>query len=491
MEETAVFLLPERKEHMKTISEYLNEDYGKWADRPWIHTRQGDGWQACTFGRAIDEIRSLSRTLLKKGLQNKNLMLCSENSREWFLLYLGIMGYVGTCVPVDPTWTKYDLSHTLSVIPVSAVFYSREQKKRMRAMKEEHPDISWFCIEDAVPLLIREGQAPGCPPAGREDMDRTAMILFTSGTTDVPKAIPLTQRNLFANWDTLYRRTPMTECDVSCVFLPFHHVYTGVANLLYTIISGMQLFLCTDRKRMIQDLLEVRPTVVCTVPLFLYRMYDAMTDELLEALRHIRFLYCGGSFTGPAVKRYFIRQGVCLLEAYGTTETSSVIALAVPGDPDLVSNGVVFENLEVRILDPDEEGIGEILVRGESVSGGYLDQNGCYSEFDQDGFYHTGDLGRLSDTGHLYLKGRKKRMILTANGKNVYVDELEELILKHPKIKAARVFEQNHHPAATVTSDLPETEVQAYMDQVNRCLPPYKQIRKIYIKPDLPEGRIK
>lgn len=264
-----------------------------------------------------------------------------------------------------------------------------------------------------------------------------------------------------------------------------------MANLLYTIISGMQLFLCRDLKCLIPELLEVRPTVVCTVPLLLYRMYDAMTDELLEALRHVRFLYCGGSFTDPALKQYFIRQGVCLLEAYGTTETSSVIALAVPGDPDPVSNGVVFENLEVRILDPDEEGIGEILVKGESVSDGYLDQNGCYSEFDQDGFYHTGDLGRLSDTGHLYLKGRKKRMILTATGKNVYVDELEELILKHPQIKAVKVFEENYHPAASVISDLPETEVQMYMDQVNRRLPRYKQIRKIYIKPDLPGGRIK
>lgn len=476
---------------MKTISEYLEADYDKWADRPWIHTRQEDGWRACTFRRAVDEIRNLSRALLEKGFQNKNLMLCSENSREWFLLYLGIMGYVGTCVPVDPTWTEHDLEHTLSVIPVSAVFYSHTQRKRMRTMKEKYPDIAWFCIEDVFSLLIREGQISGCSLAGMKDMDRTAMILFTSGTTDVPKAIPLTQRNLFANWDTLYRRTPMTECDISYVFLPFHHVYTGVANLLYTIISGMQLFLCRDLKCLIPELLEVRPTVVCTVPLLLYRMYDAMTDELLEALRHVRFLYCGGSFTDPALKQYFIRQGVCLLEAYGTTETSSVIALAVPGDPDSVSNGVVFENLEVRILDPDEEGIGEILVKGESVSDGYLDQNGCYSEFDQDGFYHTGDLGRLSDTGHLYLKGRKKRMILTATGKNVYVDELEELILKHPQIKAVKVFEENYHPAASVISDLPETEVQVYMDQVNRRLPRYKQIRKIYIKPDLPGGRIK
>ncbi len=476
---------------MKTISEYLEEDCEKWADHPWIRTRGKEGWEDCTFREAVDAVRSISKSLLKKGLHHKNLMLCSENSREWILLYLGIMGYVGTCVPVDPTWTEYDLEHTMSVIPVSAVFYSRARKDCMEPLKDRYPDTIWFCIEDALPDLIREGEASQALLAGRNDMDQTAMILFTSGTTDLPKAIPLTQRNLFANWDTLYRRTPMTEHDVSYVFLPLHHVYTGVANVLYTIISGMQLCLCPDLSQLIPGLLEVRPTVVCMVPLFLYRLYDAMTDELLEVLRHIRFLYCGGSFTDPAVKEYFIRQGVCLLEAYGTTETSSVIALAVPQDPDLASNGVVFENLEVRILDPDEEGVGEIVVKGESVSRGYLDQNGGCSGFDEDGAYHTGDLGRLSDTGHLYLKGRKKRMILTANGKNIYVDELEELIRKNPQIRAVKVYEQDHHPAAAIVSDLPEEEVRTYMEKINRCLPRYKQIRQICIKPDVPGGRIK
>ncbi|MDE6897527.1 MAG: long-chain fatty acid--CoA ligase, partial [Lachnospiraceae bacterium] len=113
---------------MKTISEYLEEDCEKWADHPWIRTRGKEGWEDCTFREAVDAVRSISKSLLKKGLHHKNLMLCSENSREWILLYLGIMGYVGTCVPVDPTWTGYDLEHTMSVIPVSAVFYSRARK---------------------------------------------------------------------------------------------------------------------------------------------------------------------------------------------------------------------------------------------------------------------------------------------------------------------------------------------------------------------------
>lgn len=476
---------------MKTISDYLAEGREAWADRPYITAKEHGNWRSRTFLEITDEILGLSRSLLEQGFEDQNILICAENSREWIVLYLAVMGYVGACVPVDREWTAYDLQNTLSVIPVRAAFCSRPQFERFQDLRRRYPDIAWFCIEDALPAMIRAGQASSRPLAGRKDPDRTAMILFTSGTTSLPKAIPLTQKNLFANWETLYRRTPMTEQDRSYVFLPFHHVYTGVANILYTIVSGMQLWLCSDLKHAAEELVEARPTVVCTVPLFLYRMYENMTGELLDALRHIRFLYCGGSFTDPGVKQYFIEQGVCLLEAYGTTETSSVIALAVPGDPDLASNGVVFENLRVRILDPDEAGVGEIVVKGESVFAGYLNQDGGDSGFDQDGAWHTGDLGILSDSGHLYLKGRKKRMILTANGKNIYVDEIENLILENPQIKAAKVYEEAHHPVASVVSDLPEESVLSYIAQVNRQLPRYKQIRQVYQKPDRLGGRIK
>lgn len=476
---------------MKTIYEYLEEDLKKWADRPYIHTKIDEAFHAHTFQETVQDIQHLSKALIKRQFQHKNLMICAENSYEWIVLYLAIMGYVGTCVPVDKEWTSYDYAHTLSAIEVSAVFYSRSKKERLFDLMPEHPEITWYCIEDDLPLLIQEGRLLSLSLTGESDLTRTVTILFTSGTTNLPKAIPLSQENLFANWDTLYQRTPMTENDISYVFLPFHHVYTSVANILYTIISGMQLYLSSDLTQVIPELIEVRPTVVCTVPLFLYRMYEARDEKLLEALRHIRFLYCGGSFTEPKIKEYFIQQGVCLLEAYGTTETSSVIALAVPGDPDLASNGVVFENLEVSILDPDEQGVGEILVKGKSVSKGYLNHTDHYSDFDQNGAYHTGDLGFLDGTGHLYLKGRKKRMILTANGKNVYVEELESLLLQHPQIKAAAVWEEQHHPAALVVTNLTEAEAQTILDQVNQKLPHYKQIRNLYRKPDILGGRIK
>ncbi len=475
---------------MKSICEYIEEDGEKWAERPYISVKEGDDFVSRTFGQVTRDVQSLAKALTARGIRG-NVMLYSQNSYPWTVADLAIMGYVGVCVPIDREWTAYDIGHVLSVLDVSAILYEREKTQVIGEVEKKFPEICCLCLEDGFEELIAEGGGLAEMPEGRRDREETAMILFTSGTTNRPKAIPLTQANLLYNWDALNRRTPMSAADVSYIFLPLHHVYAGVANFLYTIISGMQVYLCSDRNRIVEEMLEIRPTVVCTVPLLLARMYEALNPQVMDMLRNIRFLYCGGSFTDPKMKRFFTDSGVTLLEAYGTTETSSVIALAKPGDDNLECSGVVLDGLDVRIIHPDSEGVGEIIVGGGSVSAGYLDRNDRYSEFDGDGYYHTGDLGCLGGEGRLYLKGRKKRMILTANGKNVYVDELEELILENPGIYSAAVFEEGHHPAARVYTDLPAREVYSYMEKVNASLPKFKRIKNIYIKSETEGGRIK
>ncbi|MCH5349930.1 MAG: AMP-binding protein, partial [Oscillospiraceae bacterium] len=131
------------------------------------------------------------------------------------------------------------------------------------------------------------------------------------------------------------------------------------------------------------------------------------------------------------------------------------------------------------------------IVGGGSVSSGYISRNDTYSEFDSQGFYHTGDLGYIDESRHLYLKGRKKRMIITANGKNVYVDELERLLTDHPEIISAAVFEEDHHPAARIYTNSSEEEIHRIIEEVNGKLPKFKHIRNVHIKKDIPGGRIK
>lgn len=476
---------------MKSISEYLEDDYQKWGRNPYIHVWKDGRFAARSFEKTIGDIWNMGKELKFRGLAGKNIMIYSENSYEWMVLYLCITGYVGKCVPVDKEWTAFDIENTLSVISVSAIFYSKQKLDCIRHLQEAYPDIMYICIQEEFQDLLRLGAERSEKLVGERDMEKPVTILFTSGTTNVPKAIPLTQANLFCNWDTLYKRTPMTEKDVSYIFLPLNHVYSGIANFLYSIISGMQLYLCSDMTKIVQEMIIIRPTVVCMVPLILSRIYEALTEEVLDMLRNIRFLYCGGSFTDFRIKKFFIEQGVNLLEAYGTTESSSVIALDVLGDSEIRSNGVVFENLDVKIINPDADGIGEILVKGGSVSSGYISRNDHYSEFDADGYYHTGDLGRLDESRHLFLKGRKRRMIITENAKNVYVDEMEELLLQNKKIQKVTIYEENHHIAASVISDLPEKEVMDYIARINQKLPGFKRIKNVHIRKAVRGGRIK
>lgn len=483
---------------MKCIGAYLEEDGIKWREKPYLHVKKNGIFQMYTFGQVTEDIKNLAKALILRGWKDQMMAIYGGNSYEWMVLNLAIMGYVGTCVPIDKEWTQYDLTHVMKTLPIKAVFSDANRKENVEGAAAAASDqVQIFTMEE-IAALIRQGEESEIALQPIEDPETIAEIMFTSGTTDIPKRIPLTQHNLLNNWETLYARTPMTEADRSYLFLPLNHVYAGIANFLYTIISGMEIYLCSDITLFAQEMMEVKPTIMCMVPLLLYRMYEQHQvlaakgdNRIMDCLRQIRFLYCGGSFTNPEVKEFFIKEGVNLLEAYGTSETASVIAIEKPGDPDRTSNGVIFENLSVKVLDPDEEGVGEILVAGGSRTAGYLNAEDNDQYFDTEGYYHTGDLGRVDAQGHLYLKGRKRRMIITANGKNVYVDEMEKLLMEYEEVNKAKVYEEEHDITTQIYTNAGEERIREIVALVNEKLPKYKKIRRIHCKEDVVGSRLK
>ncbi len=480
----------EMRINMKSISRYLEEDKEKWANLPYLSVKKQDSYVTHTFSEVVTDVQALARALLREGVSG-NIMIYAGNSYEWMIADLAILAYVGVCIPVDREWTAFDLCHILSVLTVNTILYEKDKKDVILTVQKTYPQIRFLCIEDCFPAFLNTGSILSKPLHGNGDRNQTAMILFTSGTTSRPKAIPLTQTNLLHNAAGLFSRTPMTTDDISYLCLPLHHIYAGVAHFLYTIISGMQIYLGSGTDHILTELLAVRPSVFCAVPLILNRIYENASETVWEMLRNIRYLYCGGSFLDPQIKQAFLRHGVTLLEAYGMTETASVVALADPEDDNTDCNGKILDGVDVRIIHADADGVGEIIVGGANVSSGYLYSNGTYREFDSDGFYHTGDLGTIDNSRHLYLKGRKKRLILTSNGKNIYIDELEQLIAEHPLIQSAVVFEEQFHPAARIYTSLSESDTRKYIDEINSRLPRYKQIQTIYRLPEKKEGRIK
>ncbi len=477
---------------MKSISEYIDDLQSKWGEEPYIYTKECGNFTAKTYTKTVSDVKNLAKAMFKELGENYGCMIYAENSYEWLIIDLAAMGYGGVSIPADKEWTLHDLENAMNFIRTDAFFYSKSRSEVAEKLAQKFTKTKFYCIEESFAQLISVGESlPNDALVPRIDMNFNVKIIFTSGTTAIPKAIPLSQANMFNNWNTLFERTPMINVDKSCVFLPLNHVYSGVANFLYSIISGMKLYISSDITEHVRDIVTVRPSVVCTVPLLLKRMYQNMTPELLSVLREIKYLYCGGSFTEPEIKRWFRENGVNLLEAYGTTETSSVIALDKPGESCIESNGTIFENLDVKIIEPDAEGYGEVIVRGGSRTCGYLNYPHNELYFDAEGYFHTGDLGKIDNERRLFLRGRKKRMLETSDGKNVYADEIEELLISSPIINKARVYLEDYKIAALVYSTSDRSVVEAAVAEINEKLPKFKKIKQLHINDDKLGSRIK
>lgn len=466
-----------------------------WRERSYLHWRDGDGaWQSRTFGQTVQEVWRVSRWLLDAGFGGGRIALYGRNCYAWMVLDLSAMGYVGTCFPLDREYGREELRRILSVSDLALLLYSGDKEETVAPLMQEFPGTCFLSMEAC---LLQASGIPAVDDFFPRDPEAEAQVLFTSGTSAAPKAVALSQRNLFHNWGGLFARTPMTQEDRLYLILPLSHVYAGVAAFLYTIVSGMQIYLGASKPEQYpQDFQEVKPTVLISVPLQLERLYAAAQARRVPLSEFLggamRLLYCGGVRVDPGLKRDCIAQGAPVLEAYGLSETASVVAVDAPGDTRPGSVGRPLEGLEVRIAAPDSRGQGEIVVRGGSVMRGYF-QNPELNRrvFDGDGFFHTGDIGRLDEEGYLYVLGRSKRMIVTANGKNVYPDELEAGFCRHPSVRRATLTERDGglHLWVWYCGDKEQTE-QWLLEQ-NRQLPKYQRFAGYTLTEDEPGKRLK
>lgn len=206
----------------------------------------------------------------------------------------------------------------------------------------------------------------------------------------------------------------------------------------------------------------------------------------------MKYFYCGGTAIRPELKKQYIEAGIPFLEAYGLSETSSVAALDVAGDYRDGSAGILMESLETVIHDPDENGVGELWIKGGSVMNGYYGMpEETNAVLDQDGFFHTGDLARIDGSRHLYLAGRKRPLLLTSNGKNVYPQDVEELVCRHPQIRRATLYLEKDRLYLKVWYTGEEDTVRFFLEETKQKLPKYMRYQEYECLEDTLGGRIK
>jgi long-chain acyl-CoA synthetase len=489
--------------------------------------------------------RAVHRTagyLLACGVRKGDrVALTGKNSPEWALAYLGILSAGAVVVPLD---------HQLSVEEMSALIRFVEARA-LFADEEKLDALGGSGVSDRVSLApgrpnyileLEAGERPEAEAAGETD---PAAILFTSGTTGNPKGVTLSHRNLVEDCYLSQANLGVLPTDVFYALMPIHHSYTMTAVFLEAVSTGAEVVFGQKMvsKQILEDLKRGRVTMFLGVPMLFNRLLIGIRKGIREkgvaafaliralmlasglikklfhvnpgkklfgfllkkaSLENIRICISGGGPLPPSTFRQFNQLGIDFVQGYGLTETSPIVTLNPVEHYKETSVGKVIPRVEMRIREPDAEGRGEILIRGPVVMQGYYRNEAATREvLSEDGWLATGDVGYLDHENYLYLTGRKKSMIVTEGGKNVYPEEIEERFQLHGEIEQimvrgylidkrmktegieAVVYPSLEQLQETGTDpqdrDAVRRRVQAVIDEVNARLLPYQKIQRLSI----------
>lgn len=456
---------------------------------PFIFERRGNAFEGRTYDTFVTDVRKRAAALVQMGFAGENIILYGENSYDYMAADVAVMGYVGVSCTLSKEWGLRDVSNAVALLDAKALLYSPAKAEVVAELQKQHPQLRCMTFEE---LSCYDAQDEGA--ISPKNPEECCKIIFSSGTTGIPKAVMLSQAQMYANWESLRLRAPFTSQDKDYLFLPLSHTYGGICNFLYSLLCGMQVYLCSDTAKIMEELQMVKPTVFCAVPLIFEKLYAACTQGNIPPTAalggSIRYLFSGGAYFKSEIRAFLKDAGLNLLEAYGLTETSSLISLEYTNTDDFTSVGTVLENMDIRIDSPDEAGVGEILVRGGNVfSGYYRNDAATAAAFDSEGFFRTGDLGRLSGR-KLYVTGRKRRMILRSNGENVFPDEIEALLMEYPQIHRAKVYEQEGTIKATLYTES-GFDAAGIVEQVNEKLPKFSRLGAYDAIEDSVDSRLK
>lgn len=473
---------------MNELEKILRSDYEKWKDNEYLHEMVDGRYQAVTFGEFIEKVNYLATYLINKGYKGKNIGIYSPNSINWMIADVAVMNYIGIAVGLSKDWVGDNLNYAIGKCDIECLLYGKVNEEHVNEVKGNYPDVEFICIEDKFEGMLEEGRALCKELFSLEpvDEDKPVKIVFTSGSTSFPKAVMLSVRNIFSSYEALSRRVPFNDKDVCYLFLPLNHTYGSIFNFLYSLVFGFNIYLTGDIKNMAQEMMLVKPTVFCAVPLVYTRFLDgakAMNVPLMTLMGgRLKYAFIGGSVLPHSLRQAYIDAGINLMNAYALSETSSGFSIDYPDVTDLDSAGTLLEYLDAKVKDPGPDGYGELAVKGPNVFGGYLnDPEATKRAFDEDGYFLTGDIGTIVNN-IVYVRGRKDTMIVLSNGENVSSGRIADKVKSaDPRIASVKVFVRDGELTCNIFVKDKESlggDWQPVIDKVNADLSRYEKIRK-------------
>ncbi len=458
-----------------TIADAFHQAALKHAHRIALKADGGLG-REYTYGEVDALIGRLAAGLAAGGyLDKREIGLLSENRPEWGITYLAIQRAGGTVVPIDPGLKESETGYIIEHAGLRVVFCSESCEERLKGSATGLTIISFKADSPrSWQMVMNKDKEP--PETTGDDV---AVLIYTSGTTGTPKAVELTHRNILANFEGIEEAFDFDHNDAFLSVLPLHHTFEATCGFVTPLLSGATV-VCgrsLKSKDIKEDIGHNGATVMCGVPLLFEKLYHSIRREISAAspvrravfnvlygisaigwrfnlklgrrlfagmrrqagLETMRIFVSGGAPLPPKIAAFFNYIGFSFFQGYGLTECSPVVATNRLGNIEFGSVGPPLRNVELKILDPNSEGIGEIVLKAESITPGYRNNPEGTAELIRDGWLHTGDMGRLR-RGHLWITGRKKNLIVSAAGKNIYPEELEEKLLDSALIMEVVVF---------------------------------------------------
>lgn len=531
-----------------TLKKMLGTSVEKFADRPVFHEKIDGAWRMRTYREYGEDVNALGTELLARGFGGKRVIVTGVNCYAWVVTYMAVICGVGVIVPVDKEIPAEELANIAQVSEASLVIYGPKSAEKVEAVDPAIERYSFAKLDE----LIRSGKRR-MAEGDRSyldaiiDPDVMSALIFTSGTTGVSKGVMLSHHNLCFD---IYEARQMLFCgpkDVCLSVLPLHHVYECTVGFLAQLWSGSSVAFSEGVRYISRNMQEVHPTIVLCVPLLLETLYhklwlnirknglegkvramikatNAIPGERARMLAkksvfraihknfggRLRIMASGGASIDPEILRGLRDLGLLAVQGYGLTECSPIAAVNRDTYYRDSSAGLAMPNVLLDIYDVQDDGTGEIRLRGDNVMLGYYNMPELTEEVKRDGWFYTGDLGYLDADGFLHITGRKKNVIVTANGKNVFPEELETYLCRNPFVAEAVVvgvmnekkkdldvvaliypsrahFEEIY--GKTYTDEQVNAELTRAVDAVNATVQSYKRmVRFVVVAEEFPKN---
>ena len=542
-----------KNEGYKDLKEMLKKTGEKYGDLPaYIFRTEEEGkFRNITHKEFRDDINALGTKLINMGLKNKRIAVISENRYEWGVDYLATVTGVGIVVPLDRALPGNEIENLMIRSEVEAIFYSNKYDETMNRVKEQgNTNVKYFISMDLEKeengvysqkelieqgkKLLEEGNTEFLN--AEIDAEKMSIMLFTSGTTAMSKAVMLSHKNICANLKDITAVIKLYTTDRFLSFLPLHHTFECTVGFLYPVSIGGAIAFCDGIRHIAENIKEYQITAMISVPILFESMYKKVMKGIekkgkLETVKKgikisnfllkfgidirkklfkeihdnlggkVRLFVAGGAALDPDAEKGFNELGFTMYQGYGLTETSPVVAAEDDKYRRLGSIGKAFPSLEVKIDEPDEDGIGELMVKGDTVMLGYYNNEEATKEtIEPDGWFHTGDLAKIDKDGYIFISGRKKFVIVLKNGKNIFPEEIEFLVNKIEGIKESFIYgrpedDGDYKICAKIVYDKDqmkelynlenEEEIKDFIwkeiKKINKTMPAYKYIRDIIV----------